>query len=188
MKVVYIIISIALVSVVVGCGIPTSQHETILEANMALTEEYHKLVATNKTLEEENANLHLECENLAASVLRLEEEVENKNPRLFTSRTEIEAWLSLIPKPSRPSADVEEWFIYALYYQTKAMHDGYLISISYTFTDRDTMIVTCDIITEDGYIYYFNPDDAILDDTGIRIPVEDYDINAVPTKYATNTF
>lgn len=141
----------------IGC-VSSSEHEVVVEANLALTEEVNQL-----TTEIDSLNLAL----------------ENKHPRLFLNRNEIEEWLEQLPKPTVPSADVDEWFIYAMYFQDRAAKDGYIISISYTIIDDSSLMISCDIITEDGNIYYFNPDNGILKDSSIRVPVEDYDLDSL---------
>ena len=142
-------------TVLSGCGIPESDYVQ---------------------LEEQYKNKEAEC----SDYLRQIEELKNVKTEIgyFDTRVDVENWLENMPKPTRESADVDEWFAYALYYQTMALESGYIISVSYTYSeDGTTVLVTCDVITTDGVIYFFNPDDAILEDTGIRIPLEDYNFN-----------
>ena len=42
-------------------------------------------------------------------------------------------------------------------------------------------MLTCDIITEDGWIYYFDPDELILKDTAIRVDISN--VEALSDKY-----
>jgi len=108
-------------------------------------------------------------------------------PKYFTNRCEIEAWLSDVGKPTGASQDVEEWFVYAVYYQQKALEDGYIINVSYSIAeDGETVIVTCDVMTNDGNIYYFDPDIGTVEDTGLRVPLEKYDLDTLAKKWGIN--
>lgn len=89
----------------------------------------------------------------------------------FNNRLEIERWLDTVPKLG-VSKDTEEWYQYAFYYQQKALENGYIISVSYTIDDNN-LALTCDIVTQDGWLYYFDPDDCDLQDTGIRVDMVD---------------
>ena len=123
-------------------------------------------------------------ENLVASqnvtIKDLQEQLtQNKTPIYFENRNAIEKWLDSVPKLG-VSADPEEWFQYAFYYQQKAIEAGYIISVSYTADDGVT--ITCDIVTQDGWIYYFDPDDCKLQDTGLRVdmlPVSELESKAI---------
>lgn len=92
-------------------------------------------------------------------------------PKHFENRTAIENWLKAVPKLG-VSKDVETWFQYALYYQHQALKSGYYLSVSYAIQTGGVSI-TCDIFTVDGYLFYFNPDDCVLNDTNIRIDMVD---------------
>jgi outer membrane murein-binding lipoprotein Lpp len=127
-----------------------------------------------KLLELEKQDLLTENFALGNELNQAKNDLANSVPRLFNNRLEIINWLEGIPKFASPSEDVNEWFIYALYYQKLAMENGYIISISYTIDSGSTSI-TCDVITADGTIYYFDPDTAILEDTSIRVKLEMFD-------------
>jgi len=89
-------------------------------------------------------------------------------PIYFENRTAIENWLKSVHNLG-VSKDVTQWYQYAFYYQQKAIESGYIISVSYTVDEDEYVNITCDIVTQDGWIYYFDPDDLELHDTRIRV-------------------
>ncbi len=163
-----IVIGLLAVIIFVGCGVPTADYELLVDTLGSVASEKEQLETKNTELLEENTKL-------------LEGKV-----KYFKNRVEIENWLNSVQKPTEDSRDVEEWFVYALSYQKKALDAGFIISVSWNYVDGgDSIIVSCDIWTVDGTIYWFDPDDAILEDTGLRIPLEDYKLDSVPIRYPT---
>lgn len=121
-------------------------------------------------------------DNLQAENQALQEQINSmvQPPTYFENRTAIENWLKFVPKLGI-SEDVEQWFQFALYYQRKALEAGYIISVSYS-VHGNKVSLTCDIITEDGWLYYFDPDDCVLKDTSLRIDMVDDE--TLESKYA----
>lgn len=101
-------------------------------------------------------------------ILQLNNDIERLTPKYFVNRTAIENWLKLMPSLGI-SKNPEEWYQFALYYQQKALEAGYIVSVAYWRTGSSNIIIWCEVITQDGYIFYFDPDDCELVDTNLRI-------------------
>ncbi len=126
--------------------------------------DYDILLAEKQSSDTQLAQANIQIKELSDSLSKAQ---EVKKVGYFPNRTTIQNWLDITPKLGI-SANSEQWLQYALYYQQKAIEAGYIISVSYTIDDIN-ISVTCDIITQDGWLYYFNPDDCQLSDTYIRV-------------------
>jgi hypothetical protein len=160
MKKVIMVLTLVIITVTLaGCGVSQTDYDKALVDKQVA----ESLVVTqNATIQDLQTQLS-----------------EVKQPVYFENRNAIESWLKTVPKLGI-SADSEEWFQYAFYYQQKAIEAGYILSVSYTANDG--VVITCDIVTQDGWIYYFDPDDCELHDTSIRvdmIPMSDLDSKAI---------
>jgi hypothetical protein len=122
--------------------------------------DYDKALAEKLTAEQITAERDI-------TISELQAKLDNAIPTYFKNRTAIENWMKTIHNLGVSKTN-EQWLQYALYYQKKALEFGHIISVSYTLGD-DSMSVTCDIVTEDGWIYYFDPDELELKDTRIRV-------------------
>lgn len=92
------------------------------------------------------------------------------NLKYFINRTEIQKWLDSVQKLG-VSEDIVEWYQYALYYQKDALDKGFILSTAFYMVDEDTMDIWCEAVTEDGKIYYFNPDDCELKESIMEVPM-----------------
>jgi len=147
-----------------GCaGVTQSEYDDLLE-------QYNTIQTEKQELQDEYTALQHQCDSKIAQL----QDCENRKVRYFTNRLEIEQWLNDVPKLG-VSKDVAEWLEYALYYQKRALDAGFITSVSYTINDDASVFLTCDVVTEDGWIYYFDPDDCVLEDTGIRIDIGSVD-------------
>lgn len=142
--VVLIIVLSALAILVTGCGLSQSDYDKmVLEKNYQIQQLQNQIATMSPA------------------------------PKHFENRTAIETWLNLTSKLGI-SKDVEQWFEFALYYQHKALAAGYYLSVSYSINpETKSVSITCDMFTVDGYLYYFNPDDCVLKDSGIRVEMID---------------
>ena len=150
---------LAIIILATGCGISQSEYDKVVAENHALQEivlsKNESLTSANKTITELNKQI--------ANMVN--------PPKYFENRTSIENWLNLTPKLG-VSKDVEQWYQFALYYQQKALKAGYYLSVSYNIKGKE-INVTCDVITIDGYLFFFNPDDCKLIDSGLTIDIKD---------------
>jgi Tfp pilus assembly protein PilO len=163
---VIMILSIILITFA-GCGVSQSDYNKALE---------DKLTIENRVKELETINaIQLTQINELTELLS-----EVKLPTYFPNRTAIVNWLKTTPKLG-VSKDSEQWLQFALYYQQKALEIGYIISVSYSINSDGNITVTCDIVTQDGWLYYFDPDDCKLEDTYLRVEM-------VETKDLENTY
>jgi hypothetical protein len=137
--VVLIVVLLALTILSTGCGISQG--------------DYDKMVA-------EKDNLISQLQTQISAMI--------PTPKYFENRTAIQNWLNSVPKLGI-SKDPEEWYRFALYYQQKALEVGYIISVAYWRTSSKSIVIWCEVIAQDGWIYYFDPDDCVLIDTNIRI-------------------
>ena len=151
-----LVIGLSLMWFVGGCGVSGS--------------DYDKLVSDYDEL-----NVALEQANDTISILTEENDaLRNRDGiRYFKNRNEVEDWLQSVPQLG-VSEDVEEWYQFALFYQHRAIDDGYLISVG-NWEEEDGVTVWCEIITEDGWVYFFNPDDCELIDQYMRIDTSKVD-------------
>lgn len=97
-----------------------------------------------------------------------------KPPQYFENRKAIEYWLDTILYLGI-SKDVEQYYQYALYYQQKALDAGYIVSVA-LWEDGDFIMVWCEVITQDGWIYWFDPDDCELKDYYLRVDMVEPEI------------
>jgi hypothetical protein len=147
---------LAIIFFATGCGIPQEDYDKLK------SDKYNFEKSANATI----ADLRAEISTLV------------KPPKFFENRTTIQNWLNSVHKLG-VSKDVEQWFQYALFYQQKALDAGYKLSVSYAIVNKKVSI-TCDIFTVDGYLYYFNPDDCILEDAEFRIDMPDIEYLEIP--------
>jgi hypothetical protein len=143
---------LALIILVTGCGISQVDYDKALST----------IASQNLTIFMQQNEMY-EMHHILSSMVQ--------PPRYFENRTAIETWLNITPKLG-VSKDVKEWYQFALYYQQKALQSGYIVSVAYWKTS-DGMTVWCEIVAQDGWVYYFNPDDCRLVDSNFRIDMVD---------------
>ena len=176
-RIVCITLLIGLIAIT-GCGIPQSDYQYLRDYSdnlSALLEDANsqiiELNEDNLKLSENILNSEEAAKQLQAQIKALENEPQLTH---FENRNAIEDWLGAIPQIGI-SEDVEQWYLYGLYYQQKAMERGYICSVAYYYMGENSYVIWCEVLTVDGYIYYFDPDDCILIDTGLRIDIRNLD-------------
>ena len=120
-------------------------------------------------------------EDLKAQLVALQAE---PNAVYFPNRTAITAWLGNVPKLG-VSIDAVEWYQYALYYQQQALEAGYIISVAYIVYEG-SIAVWCEVVDANGRLYYFDPDDCILEDSDMHVNIaviEGYSLKDVGYSY-----
>ena len=134
-------------------------------------ESYNNLQSNILTLEAELAESEQRVAELADSleeanneIIELTNDLEVAQTvtelKYFINKNAIQDWLDTVPKLG-VSIDVEEWYQFALYYQQKALEIGYLVSVG-SWEAEDGFTVWCEVITEDGSVYFFDPDNCEL--------------------------
>jgi hypothetical protein len=137
--------------------------------------EYNSLQNDKTALENDLAQSQAYSENLTQLINQANDTIidlsdklnQPKEIRYFPNRTAIEYWLDTTPDLGI-SADAEKWYQYALYYQKKALDSGYIVSSAYVLKDEG-ITIWCEVVAEDGWVYYFDPDTKELKDTYFRI-------------------
>jgi hypothetical protein len=119
------------------------------------------------SLQDTNSNLESDIVALEKSNADLNNSLKDSKPRYFRNLTEIESWLDSVPHLG-VSRDVDEWYQYALFYQKNALDAGYIVSVG-NWEDDDSITVWCEIVTEDGWVYFFDPDDLELVNQYIQV-------------------
>jgi outer membrane murein-binding lipoprotein Lpp len=152
----FLVAGLLIILFIAGCGVSKSDYDNLVA-------DYNEL---NVSLEQANQTItRLTEENNA---LRSRDGV-----RYFKNRNEVEDWLQSVPKLG-VSEDVEEWYQFALFYQHRAIYDGYIISVC-NWEEESGITIWCEIITEDGWVYFFDPDDCELIDQYMRIDTSKID-------------
>lgn len=138
--------------------------------------EYDDLLAENINLETVIEEKTAEIAQYQETINSLQKDIENQKPKYFENRTSITKWLDSVPKLGI-SADASKWYEYGIYYQRKALEYGYIISVAYYLNSGEDITVWCEVVTEDGWIYYFDPDNpAELLDTYMRIDMDEIEL------------
>lgn len=106
-----------------------------------------------------NNDLRTQLSSSNTTITQLQQENETlkqqANPRYFKDSNELSLWLN--QQSSMSSETGRDYYENALLLQRKALKDGYIISASYTIYEGG-IIVTCDVYTETGILYYFDPE------------------------------
>lgn len=157
-------------ALLVGCGVPQSEHE-------ALQAEYAALQDENASLEAElgqaksdltkaeadydalNADYDALNADYEAASNELAEIKEVYPPRDFSSLSELQDWLLANDVSERPVTEsAERWYSVALEIQEDALKDGYIVSAE-VFYDENTELfsVTCTTIIN-GDLWWWDPE------------------------------
>lgn len=159
MKQLYIVILLMCLALLTftSCGISQEKYDTDINSKDATISE-----------------LNQQIESLNTSMSEKEEQIkiltEKSNLKYFINRTEIQKWLDSVQKLG-VSEDIVEWYQYALYYQKDALDKGFILSTAFYMIDEYTMDIWCEAVTEDGKVYYFNPDDCKLKESILEVPM-----------------
>ncbi len=148
--------------------------------------DYKDLQGEKTALENELAQSQAYSANLTGlinqantTIIDLSNKLDGAKLKYFPNRTAIEYWLKTTPDLGI-SKDAEQWYQYALYYQRKALNNGYIASVAYAI-QGEGITIWCEVVTEDGWIYYFDPDTRELTDTYFRIDM--VEAKTLETKY-----
>ncbi len=157
-----------IVTTITSCGISQKEYDDLLAENTEL----------KTTIESKST----EITQYKETIDNLQNDLDNQKTKYFENRTSITKWLDSIPKLGI-SPDATKWYEYGIYYQRKALEYGYIISVAYYLSSDEDISVWCEVVTEDGWIYYFDPDNPNeLLDTYMRIDMKEInpvDVNSL---------
>jgi len=154
----------------VGCGVPQSEYETLQTEHAALVQEKASLTAELEAAQSDLTNAQAENDTLKTNYAELnanyetvsEELAEIKEvypPRDFSSLQKLQDWLLNNDVSERPvTTTAERWYSKALEIQEDALKDGYIVSVDYEGPDdEDNYMVFCVTIIN-GDIWYWDPE------------------------------
>jgi len=142
-----------------GSGISQADYDTLLGQKTALE-------ADKQTLQTNYNSLQADYDSVNDELNQIKKVYP---PRDFSSRTELENWLTQNTVSEQPSVTtVEAWIGRALEIQEDALLDGYVVSVDYDYnTDDETYDIFCTTVIS-GYVWYWYPGaDDIYQDTNL---------------------